>query len=1080
MSQLKPNITASSLRVALAFTLALFALLTAASSASAAPELKVSTIRPDHVSPGKVLSMLLTYQNVGDEPLDGELTLTTVFPTGIVPAGWLYDNIDPLACSTSGQEGECTRDVTGLLPGEKRYFTLRAQVEPSVSGTLTGGQVELSGGGSADVFTESFDFAVGPVYPFAIRTFDVTLDDGPGLPATQAGATPTAVNTVFNLSAETTSTFGVEDNANFQLISPPEHLRDAITHVPAGFVGNPLATVRCPQARLVEQTSLPSGLKVSVPNCPDGSQIGLAQVDYNSIVGVFNLIPPPGYPAAFGFFYESVIVTLLAKVRPADNGIDIVTEKTVSSVPLPRTEVALWGVPSDPSHDSLRGVCIKGGYGFNPSVSAEVGGCDLDERNGASFLRTPTSCPGTPLPWSIKMNTYQNVGRFVSKATTSPAMEGCEQLPFEPDISLAPETRSTHSPSGLEVDLSLPQGVGPDGLAPADLRAARVELPQGIGVNPASADGLGACSDSELRLGLEGPSNCPEASKLGSLELTTPLLEEPVDGSVFLRSQASSDPESGDLYRLALELRSDKRGIAIKLPGSLVADAETGQLTASFKELPQLPFESMQLHLKSGPRAPLTTPSTCGTYTTHAEFTAWSGKVVPVDSSFAVDRNCAAPPFAPGFQAGVSDATAGGFSPFSLRVTRSDGEPNIARLDVTLPEGELAKLAGVGVCPEAGAAIGDCPASSRLGTTTVGAGVGSNPLYLPQPGKAPTAVYFAGPYKGAPYSLVVAVPAQAGPFDLGTVAVRSRIEIDPDNAQVSVLSDPLPQIVGGVPVAYRDIRVNVDRPDYTLNPTSCEPQAVRGSIVPTVGGSASVSDRFQASDCGRLKFKPRLALRLKGGTERSDHPALRATLTMPKWCGRTDRKGKCGPGANIARAVVSLPHSAFLAQDHIRTICTRVQFAAGGGGGEKCPAGSIYGRARAFSPLLDYPLEGPVYLRSSSNPLPDLVVALDGQIHVDLVGRIDSKNGGIRTTFSGVPDAPVSKFVLSMQGGRKGLLENSTNICRSTNRASVKFDAQNGKFRDFRAPLKADCGRTKDRPRKGKGAQGGAGYRAGW
>jgi hypothetical protein len=512
----------------------------------------------------------------------------------------------------------------------------------------------------------------------------------------------------------------------------------------------------------------------------------------------------------------------------------------------------------------------------------------------------------------------------------------------------------------------------------------------------------------------------------------------------------------------------------------MIADEETGKLTASFDDLPQLPFESMQLRLKSGPRAPLTTPATCGTYNTHAVLESWSGKTVAVDSPFVVDRDCEPRPFSPGFQAGVSDARAGRYSPFELRVTRGDGEPNISRIDVTLPEGEVAKLAGVGVCPEAGAATGSCPASSSLGTTTVGAGVGSNPIYLPQAGKAPTGVYFAGPYKGAPYSLVVKVPAQAGPFDLGTVAVRSQIRIDPTSAQVSVLSDPLPQIIGGVPVAYRDIRVRIDRPGYTLNPTSCEPQSVRGSIVPTIGESASVSDRFRAIDCGLLRFKPRLALRLKGGVRRTKNPALRATLTMPQWCGRSDRKTPCGPGANIARAVVTLPETQFLAQDHIRTICTRVQFNAGGGGGERCPARSVYGHARAISPLLDRPLAGPVYLRSSNHTLPDLVAALDGQIHIDLVGRIDSeKGGGIRTSFEGIPDAPVTKFVLSMQGGEKSLLENSVNLCKTTSRASVKFDGQNGKLHDFMAPMKVDCGSKKDRPKKSKKGRSGNAYRSG-
>ena len=628
-----------------------------------------------------------------------------------------------------------------------------------------------------------------------------------------------------------------------------------------------------------------------------------------------------------------------------------------------------------------------------------------------------------------------------------PAPTGCDALPFDPKLLLAPDARGTQSPSGLDVDLSVPQSSSPGGLAQADVKRTTVRLPQGVSINPPSADGLQGCSDAQLGLGLEGSAECPDGSKLGTVKISTPLLDHSIGGSVFLRSQASSDPKSGDLYRLAIELRSDADGIDIKLPGSLAADPETGQLTSTFGGLPQLPFESLHLHFKTGPRAPLATPISCGTYRTHAELTSWSGKTVEIDSPFSIDQGCEAAVFKPGFQAGVANSTAGQFSPFSLRVTRDDGMPNISLIDTTLPEGELAKLAGVGVCSDAGAASGNCPASSLLGSATVGAGNGSNPLYLPQAGHSPTAVYLAGPYKGGPYSLVVKVPAQAGPFDLGTVAVRSALHIDPATTRASVASDPLPQIIGGVPVAYRDIRVNVDRPNFTVSPTSCEPKTVTATVASSTGGSADVSDRFQVADCAALGFKPKLALALKGGTTRGKNPALRATLTMPR------------KNANIDRASVALPHSEFLAQDHIRTVCTRVQFAAAGGGGEKCPPGSIYGKATASSPLLDRPLSGPVYLRSSSHPLPDLVVALDGEIHVDLVGRIDSKGGGIRTTFANVPDAPVSRFVLSMQGGRKGLLENSTNLCATSSRATAKFDGQNGRLSDTAPVLVANCGK---------------------
>ena len=440
------------------------------------------------------------------------------------------------------------------------------------------------------------------------------------------------------------------------------------------------------------------------------------------------------------------------------------------------------------------------------------------------------------------------------------------------------------------------------------------------------------------------------------------------------------------------------------------------------------------------------TPSACGSYKTTYQLTSWSGKVVPGSSAVTIDRNCdRVNQFTPGFSAGTTDPVGGGYSPFKMRISREDGQQNIAAIGVTMPEGLSAKLAGVPLCPDAQAATGDCPAASQIGTTTVASGVGTNPVFVPQPGKAPTALYLAGPYKGAPYSLIAKVPAQAGPFDLGVVAVRSAIRVNPTNAQVTVNSDPLPQILQGVPVRYRDIRVEVDRPQFTINPTDCSQMAVQGNIASDRGTTATPSARFRATDCAKLQFAPKLAISLKGGTKRNQFPALRAVLTTPK-----------GANANIARASVALPTSLFLEQGHIRTVCTRVQFAA-----ENCPKASIYGKARAFTPLLDEPLEGPVYMRSSNNPLPDLVADLDGAIDIEVAGRIDSiKGGGIRNTFSAVPDAPVSKFILEMQGGKKSLLVNSRNLCAAgTGRATVKLDAQNGKFHDFRPLLKTPCGK---------------------
>ncbi len=502
-------------------------------------------------------------------------------------------------------------------------------------------------------------------------------------------------------------------------------------------------------------------------------------------------------------------------------------------------------------------------------------------------------------------------------------------------------------------------------------------------------------------------------------------------------------------------------GVNVVLPGRIDTDPATGQITTTFDDNPQLPFEALHLELKSGPRAPITAPSTCATYTTHSTFTGWSGKVVQGESSFSINQNCGGG-FNPKLSAGTQNPLAGTTSPFSLRLTREDGteelgrpQPHPSPRPLRLPEGHPLlprRRPGRGLRrPRYRAWPGSspsCPAASQVGTVTVGAGAGVNPFYTSS-GRA----YLAGPYKGAPLSLAVVAPAVAGPFDLGSVVVRNALRIDPASAQITAVSDPLPQILHGIPLDLRDVRVKLDRPDFTLNPTSCEPMQIGSSIASTTGAIANPSSHFQVAGCDRLGFKPKLSLKLSGATHRAAHPALRAVLTMP-------RKGT---SANISGASVLLPTTELLENAHIRTICTRVQYTAEGGGGAGCPKGSVYGYARAWTPLLDQPLEGPVYLRANGGEreLPDLVASLGGQIHIDLVGYVDGVHGRIRNRFLTAPDAPVSKFELRMEGGKKGLLANETDICKAKPRALVSFGAHNGKTLRLAAPVKGDCGGEK-------------------
>jgi hypothetical protein len=553
------------------------------------------------------------------------------------------------------------------------------------------------------------------------------------------------------------------------------------------------------------------------------------------------------------------------------------------------------------------------------------------------------------------------------------------------------------------------------------------------------------------------------------VEVSLPIFEF-LYGSVYL-AKPFQNPFNLFLA-LYLVIKDFKTGILAKFAGKVHAGAATGQLSATVKENPQLPVEDIKVHLFGGSRGVLITPPTCVTYTTIAELTPWSGNApVRISDSFQVTqgangRPCVTDEFemrnAPVLLAGAINNSAGTYLPFVFRLTREDGTQRINRLEATLPLGFSAKLAGVFSCSEAQIAQAQlrsnseegkleqvnpsCPEASAIGSVLAGAGAGPNPLYVQ--GK----VYLAGPYKGVPLSVVVVTPAVAGPFDLGVVVVRMALRLDPGTAQVRAVSDPLPTIFEGIPINLRDIRVNLDRPNFTLNPTSCDPMAIGATVTSALGQVASLSERFQVGGCKSLSFKPKLSLRLKGGTKRGGHPKLRAVLRTKQG---PDSKT---PEANIKSTVVRLPRSAFLDQAHIGTVCTRVQFAA-----QQCPSRSVYGHASVKTPLLDEVLSGPVYLRSSSHELPDLVIALKGPdtlpIEVHLAGRVDSLKGAIRTSFESVPDAPVSQFTLDMFGGRKGLIINSRNLCDKPSHVVAQFTGQNGKFFESKPVLKADCKR---------------------
>jgi hypothetical protein len=823
-------------------------------------------------------------------------------------------------------------------------------------------------------------------------------------------------------------------NTKFEINVDPENhplggtVKDLKFDLPKGLVGAAGAAPTCPINMVLDFED----------SCPLDTAVGRAIATYSSPTSsmrgtikalVYNVTPTADEPVALALNALYPIRLDVTARSEGDYGITATASNLSEAVYIIKTELTLWGVPAD--HNGP-------GPETDAASQRSFGGPGSGPRR--AFMTNPTECSGAPLASTVAIDSWQHPGAFATTSFDLAPITGCDLLVFGPNADLRPDTRLAGAPAGFDLDLTVPQNPDPDGLATPDVKDIRLQLPEGVTLSPSAADGLGSCSDEQFGLGSSGEARCPPAAKIATVALGTPLLGQPLQGAVYLGSQLSGDPLSGRMVRLFLVAQGS--GLTIRLPGSLVVDPASGRLTASFEDNPQIPLEALHLAFNGGPRALLTTPGGCGTYTSQAQITPWSSDVAAQsNSSFTIDGNCSrASQFTPSIEAGVINPVAGKSSSFVFQVSREDGQQNIARVQAELPAGELAKLAGVPLCGDAEAATGSCGPASKIGTATIAVGPGANPLYVPQPGRRPAAIYLAGPYRGAGHSMVIEVPAQAGPFDLGQVAVRAALRIDPRTTRVTIDSDPLPQFLKGVPLSYRTLYLSLDRRGFMQSPTSCEATTMGSKITSAQGAVANPSVRFQVGECDRLGFKPKLDLGLSGPTHRGAFPKLRATVTA--------RRGD----ANIGRATVTLPKTEYLDSAHIRGVCSRAEFAA-----LNCPASSVYGYARAWSPLLDRPLHGPVYLRSSSHQLPDLVASLDGQIQIDLEGRIDSVRARLRATFEALPDAPLSKFVLALKGGAKGLLVNNTELCKVTPRASVRFVGQNGKRSDSTPVVATSC-----------------------
>jgi hypothetical protein len=819
--------------------------------------------------------------------------------------------------------------------------------------------------------------------------------------------------------------------------------------------------------------------------CPASSQVGRFEADLRGFLpvesanalstGVYNLSHPRGTVSDLAFAIAGNPVHIRVSLDPARNyAIRSIVPDANESLPPLDQHLTLWGVPADHSHDSERCQVFSTPGPYGGGNTKNECSTDLEPK---PFLTLPAQCEADSVMSLHDYDSWQQSGVFGPRIdyTLPGKMTGCDRLRFDPDVEIEPTGKQANTPTGLDVHVKVAQNENPNALSTPPVKRIAVTLPDGMSFSPSFADGLQSCTLAQMELGNNDPVRCPDASRIGEVALSTPLLPKPAEGSMFLAAQR--DNPFGSTFALLLAIHdTEERGALIKIPGKIEVDQQTGRITTIFNDTPQFPFEDMTLKFRSGPRAPLVSPPSCGTQKIDVQVTSYAQPNNPIDASntyqvtegpngTACPPDSAKRPFAPRMDAGTLNPSAGAYSPFVFRMRRDDQEQELSQVTTTLPPGLLAKISGISYCSEAAiASISTaegaghrelanpaCPAASKIGSISAGLGAGSAPNYFPG------TIYLAGPYKGAPLSFAVVAPGIAGPFDLGNVVVRVALYVNSETAQVKAVSDPFPTILHGLLLRVRDIRIRTDRPETTINPTNCDPMSVNG-LVTGVGGSLlttaddslfSAATPFQVGNCASLGFKPKLFFKLKGGTHRGDFPALQATLI-----------GRPGD-ANIASTVVSLPRSEFLEQSHIGTVCTRVQFAA-----DQCPARSIYGKATATSPLFDETLEGPVYLRSSSHALPDLVVSLNGKIDVALAGRVDTVHGGIRNSFEVVPDAPVTKFTLSMQGGKKSLLVNSRNLCLRPAKAEAQFVAQNGKTQTMRPKMQTACGGGEGR--KGK------------
>jgi hypothetical protein len=1010
---------------------------------AATPAWKVnSVVSPRNITPGGQGELIVTAMNLGDAVAEGATSPITI--TDVLPAGFSATEIsgDGLNCEMSTLTCVST---SAVAPYERLSVTIHVAAAENAP-TNGVNKVSVSGGGALPE-TGSGPVSVSAAPPrFGVENLELNPLNENGSPDTQAGSHPFELTTTLDLNLK----------QGPQGALPVGLAKDLSFRLPPGLVGNPEVLPRCTEAQFTRLV-----LELA-SQCPDNTAIGVASLSLTEFfeqggVGklyapVFNLVPNVGEPARFGFEILGVFVYLDTAVQAGgDYGVTVNVNNISQIVAFEGSQVTLWGSPADPLHDSARGSCVKL---FGPR-----GTCPVSGQVVVPFLTLPTSCTG-PLKTSVLVDSWEEPNNLLEgsytlrdSAGTELGMDGCNRLPFNPSISVAPDGQAASTPTGLTVGIHVPQEatLTPTGLSEADVKDTTVTLPEGVALNPAAADGLGACSTEQIgfkgvaplsgtNLFSPGTAACPEDSKVGTVQIQTPLLADPLEGAVYLAAQ-NQNP-FGSLVALYIVAEDPKAGVLIKLAGE-VKLSESGRIVSTFDNTPQLPFENLHLKFFGTARAPLSTPALCGGYTTTASIAPWSGNP-PADSSseFKITTGpngspCADPlPFAPSLTAGTTSIQAGGFSPFTMTMSREDGDQDLQGIQLHMPPGLSGLLAGVTLCGEAQANAGTCGPDSQIGETIVSVGLGGDPFSV-KGGK----VFITGPYEGAPFGLSIVNPAKAGPFDLGQVVVRARIEVDPVTSALTITTDNtgpyrIPTMLDGIPLQIKHVNVTVNRSGFTFNPTNCDPQAITGSLQSTQGASQDLSVPFQVTNCATLGFKPSFKVSTSGKTSRANGASLKVKLAYPKTT--------FGSQANIKTVKVDLPKQLPSRLSTLQKACPDKTFNENPA---LCSTASRIGQAKATTPLIPVPLTGPVYFVSHGGAkFPELIIVLQGYgVTVDLHSEtFISKQGITSSTFHTVPDVPVGTFELELPQGPFSALAANGGLCKSKLRMPTAFTAQNG------------------------------------